>query len=137
MTFKRFETFVIICAIGLVGVIYALTKPPLPAAEVENAQTQSDQKNEEIKSVPVTYVKYDGVEGKNALELLQASHQVATKEFPGVGAYVVGIDGNESDTINNFWGFYVNGQQSPIGASQYVSKNGDVIEWKLESINPM
>jgi hypothetical protein len=33
-----------------------------------------------------------------------------------------------------FWALYVNGKQSEVGAGVYVTKNDDVIEWRLEEI---
>jgi hypothetical protein len=136
MNLKRVETFIIILIIGVAGVIYAFSQNP--ATSQDESQTAQNSQQSEVKhptrQVENSAVAYYGVEGKNALELLKASYQVETKEFTGIGEYVVSINGQASDSTTNFWGFYVNGKQSPVGAGQYMTKNDDVIEWKLETI---
>jgi uncharacterized protein YxeA len=92
--------------------------------------TQSQKTKEEKTAEAVTY---KGVEGKNALELLKASHKVETKTYEGMGELVTSIDGVTPDS-KHFWAFYVNGQQSQVGASSYTTKATDNIEWKLEEI---
>jgi hypothetical protein len=77
---------------------------------------------------------YEIKEGTTALELLKSTHTVETKEFVGIGAYVTSVNGNKETTGKNFWALYVNGKQSQVGASEYIVKNGDKIEWKLEEI---
>lgn len=77
-------------------------------------------------------IPYDGVEGKNALDILREKHQV-TAENSSYGAFVKAIDGIYGDS-SHFWAFYVNNQLSPIGADSYNTKNSDKIEWKFEEI---
>lgn len=79
-------------------------------------------------------VKYEGETGRTALEILKERYTVETKEFSGIGEYVTSINGKKEDAGKNFWAFYVNGKQSQVGASQYPTKTGEVIEWKLELI---
>jgi hypothetical protein len=137
-TLKRIETFVIVVIIAVIGVAYAFMQNPAKNSnpqEAQTAQTEQQGQEERVQLVPGSSIQYQGVDGKNAVELLKLNHRVTTKEFSGMGEYVVGINGVESDSANNFWSFYVNGQQSPVGASQYITKNGDILEWKLETIN--
>lgn len=79
-------------------------------------------------------VTYQGVNGQNALKLLKDAHNVTTKTYPGIGEYVVTIDGITPDK-SHFWSFYVNGKQSQVGASSYITKNSDTLSWKLNSFN--
>ncbi len=81
----------------------------------------------------IEYIKYQGVEGKNALDLLKGIKKVTTKNYSGVGEFVDGIDGVGSDS-KHFWSFYVNGAQATVGAGAYTTKSTDVIEWKYEAI---
>lgn len=74
-----------------------------------------------------------GVEGKTALASLQAKHKIETKEFPGLGQFVQSIEGVTPDS-SHYWAFYVNGQSSNVGASQYTAKKGDTFEFRLEEI---
>lgn len=129
-TAKKLEIFVIVTIIGLIGVIYALTKQPVVAPTIEKNQTEQEQS---IQQVPQTTINYQGVEGKTALELLKASHNVETKEFSGVGEFVASIDGVAPDS-QHFWAFNVNGKMADVGAGAYATKPSDQIEWKLELI---
>ena len=79
-------------------------------------------------------VKYEGETGRTALEILREKYNIETKEFSGIGEYVVAIDGKKEDTGKNFWAFYINGQQAQVGAAQYQTKTGEMIEWRLEEI---
>ena len=72
--------------------------------------------------------------GENAVDLLKADHRADTKSYSGIGEMVLSIDGIKPDS-EHFWAFYVNGKSSNVGASSYVLKNGDKIEWKLEAIS--
>lgn len=147
MTIKRFETFIIIAIISAIGVAYALTQRPpgpLPSELAQNAQTQqtilpqptpAPTEVQPVAQVPSSEISYQGEDGKDALSLLKASHRIETKEYPGVGEFVTVIDGIETDSKTNYWGFYVNGKQSPVGANAYITKNSDKLEWKVESID--
>lgn len=78
-------------------------------------------------------ITYQGVEGKNALELLKSNYKVETEVYSGVGEMVTSIDGKKPSS-DQFWGFYVNGQMAQVGADSYVTKASDKIEWKLDTI---
>ncbi|HEV8601091.1 MAG TPA: DUF4430 domain-containing protein [Patescibacteria group bacterium] len=143
--FKKFETFVIAAIIAVIGIVYAFTKQPVMAPSNHTEQTsntssteQSQQPTyptqEDVQQVPASTITYKGVDGKNALELLQASHQVEVKHY-SFGDMVISIDGVMPDPNTHFWSFYVNGQLSQVGASAYVTKSSDILEWKIEKIN--
>ncbi|MBI3952731.1 MAG: DUF4430 domain-containing protein [Candidatus Doudnabacteria bacterium] len=126
MRARKLEIFIIVAAIAAIGLVYAFTQKPVSAPTNQDANNvQTQQKNSSIT--------YQGVEGKTALELLKASHQVETKSY-SFGDMVVAIDGVSPDQTKAFWSFYVNGSQAQVGAGSYVTKSGDVIEWKLEFI---
>jgi len=70
------------------------------------------------------------------MKILQTTRglKFSAKEYAGMGALVEEIDGIKNDLkANKFWIFYVNGESSPVGASSYVLKNNDVINWKYEA----
>ncbi len=136
MTFRRFETFIIVAIIGVIGVVYALQQEPIQKIAVQTPveQSENQQTNQDVQLVAASSIKYKGQEGKTALELLKTMHQVQTKEFTGIGEFVESIDGVQTDSKTNFWSFYVNGRQSPVGAGEYKTKDSDEIEWKIETI---
>ncbi|MDP4001321.1 MAG: DUF4430 domain-containing protein [bacterium] len=135
MNIRRIEIFVIIIIIAVIGVAFALTRTP----STEFADTDSPNEEyraeleQQVQQVPSTSITYQGVEGRNALDLLKETHNIETQEFSGIGEFVNSIGGIEPDS-SHFWGFYINGQQAQVGASQYETSSGDVIEWKLEKI---
>ncbi|HTH72352.1 MAG TPA: DUF4430 domain-containing protein [Candidatus Pristimantibacillus sp.] len=78
-----------------------------------------------------TYLTYNGVDGKNALDLLKANATVVTKDS-SYGPYVDTINGVKGGTDGKYWAFYVNGNLAQVGAADYQTKTGDKIEWKFE-----
>lgn len=102
---------------------------------VQRSQKQQEPQLQSSASAQTaaTEVSYKGKEGKNALELLKGAYKTQTKEYPGVGEFVTAIDGKTADD-KHFWAFYVNGEQSQVGAGSYQTKEGDTIVWKLEEI---
>lgn len=71
---------------------------------------------------------YAGQDGKNALELLQADHQVDVS----AEGFVNAIDAKKP-ADRQFWALYVNCKQAEVGAKDYQTKTSDLVEWKLES----
>lgn len=92
-----------------------------------------EAQQDELPAQTLEHVSYRGQEGKNALDLLKASHKVDVKTYSGLGEFVDGIDGVKSDT-QHFWSFYVNGKQATVGAGSYTTKTSELIEWKFEKI---
>ena len=81
----------------------------------------------------VTQVSYNGINGQNALEILERTHNVQVKHY-SFGDLVVSIDGDTPDSSHT-WSFYVNGQLASVGAGSYNTKNSDKIMWRVDSIN--
>lgn len=72
---------------------------------------------------------YSGVEGQNALEILQSKTSVEQNS----SGLVVSINGRKADDKKHeFWAFYVNAKMAEVGPAEYVMKDGDKIEWKIE-----
>ena len=98
-------------------------------------QTPVPVKEKTVEAKPVeNVIKYDGQEGKNALELLKVGNKVETKSFGSAGEFVESINGIKPDT-QHFWKFFINGKSASVGAGNYVTKSSDVLEWKLDKIN--
>lgn len=92
----------------------------------------SPQKNNNNAVASVQSIRYEGVDGKNALELLEENNQIQTQDT-SLGVFVQEINGiSNSDT--NYWIYYVNDQIGTVGPDQYQTKNGDVIEWRYENV---
>lgn len=98
----------------------------LDAAAHHQAQTPAAV----TKQAPTTRITYDGQNGKTALALLKEHAKVQTKTS-SIGVYVTAINGN-SGNGKKYWIFYVNGKEAQVGAADYVTHNGDVIQWRLQ-----
>ena len=56
---------------------------------------------------------------------------MTTKEYAGMGKFVEDINGIKNNTTaGEYWGYYIDGISAQIGASSYILKEGDNIEWK-------
>ncbi|MBI5466716.1 MAG: DUF4430 domain-containing protein [Candidatus Kerfeldbacteria bacterium] len=93
-----------------------------------NVSTRTANTNTVANTNASTSVRYPGQDGKNALELLQSNHTVDVS----AQGFVNAID-DRQPADRQFWAYYVNGKQADVGAKEYQTKNGDQIEWKLES----
>jgi hypothetical protein len=114
-----------VCGFGLYGITNNANVVQSPAQAEDVAATSGIQISPDGK-----LVAYDGVAGETALATLK---KLTTAEATTKG-FVTSIDGLVADdSKNEFWAFYVNGQQAAVGAGDYSSVAGDKIEWKLES----
>lgn len=98
----------------------------LPDAQVTVQQT--------VEGSNLNRPQYTIMLGSDALTLLQSTHKVEIKDYGSMGKFVLSIDGVKPDS-KHFWEFFVNGKSSNVGASVYVLKAGDKIEWKLSTIS--
>lgn len=53
------------------------------------------------------------------------------KEYPSMGFFVEEINGIKNGD-GGYWIYYVNGVEASVGISNYVIKDGDIINWKFE-----
>jgi hypothetical protein len=74
-------------------------------------------------------IAYEGEDGKTALELLKSRARVRTSSSQ-LGELVEEINGVGAGG-GHYLIYYVNGSMARTGAGNYVTKNGDKIEWKL------
>lgn len=73
--------------------------------------------------------EYPGIDGVDALTLLK---QKTTVEQDASGM-VVSISGRQADNNQReFWSFYINGRSAQVGPASYITKDNDVIIWKIE-----
>ena len=119
MNNKKLAFYIASVAIFIIG-LFLIIPNPVVGPKDDTSQTST--------------ISYQGVEGKNAIELLKESHEVKTDKYD-FGELVNTIDGQASDPAANFWAFYVNGEMAQVGAGDYQTKPSDTIEWKLESLN--
>jgi len=73
---------------------------------------------------------YQGVEGKSALEVLK--EKTTTKQ--AVSGLVISINGRQADeNKREFWAFIINGNEAQVGPADYMTQEGDLVEWKIQN----
>ena len=123
----NFIAIIILAAILIFGGSLLGNRVAQKQAQKAVAGTQA-----QFNPVVIKTISYDGQDGKTALDLLKASHDVKTEDS-SVGVFVNSIDGS-ANTSDTYWMFYVDGQLAPVGADQYQSKTSDKIEWRYEKL---
>lgn len=101
---------------------------------VNTTQESNQQESNTEETANTTYVSYEGVSGKIALDLLKENYEVTTQDSD-FGEFVTSINGTEADSNAEYWSFYVNGEYASEGAGTYQTTEGEKIEWKLEQLN--
>lgn len=73
---------------------------------------------------------YKGRNNKDALTLLKEETEVKQDD----SGMVSSINGRAADSNKReFWSFYINGQMAQVGPADYITKDEDSIEWKIET----
>lgn len=104
---------------------------PVTETETETGtETETDADTETTDESPAA-VSYFGEEGRTVMELLKEYADVETQES-ALGEYVDSINGIKGGTDGKYWLFYVNGEASTMGATEYQTLDTDVIEWRFE-----
>lgn len=95
-------------------------------SKIVNAPTPTivSEKKPESESV-----MYQGQNGQDALTLLKKQANVETNSS---GLVTKINDKVASDKNKEFWAFYVNGKMAEVGPAEYVTKDTEKIEWKVE-----
>lgn len=104
------------------------------AANISNKQTSQSLTTKSLNLVVATdgkTVSYQGKTGYSAYQLLTEITQVEA-DNTGFGPIVKSINGvNQTD--KEFWLYTVNGKMATVGAHEYQTQDGDLIEWKLSN----
>ena len=77
----------------------------------------------------VDHFEYTGVDGVDALTLLK---QKTLVKQDTTGMVVSIADRQADNNQREFWSFYINGQSAQVGPASYITKNNDIISWKIE-----
>lgn len=115
---------IILAAIlGTAGVLGMMNPPaeeqqPIVSVSPSAAQVQSE-----------TFT-YEGREGVDALTILKEKTAVE-QSSSGLVSSINGRKAEESK--QEFWAFYVNGKMAEVGPAEYMTKDGDKVEWKIET----
>lgn len=54
-----------------------------------------------------------------------------SKEYEGLGTLITKIGKKENGVGDRYWQYWVNNQKPEVGASAYVPRPGDYVEWKF------
>lgn len=110
---------IIFASAGLLVISHAPTKT---GEQIQNVTFPSV-----VQEKPITY---NGREGVNALTLLKEKSPVEQN----AAGLVVSINGRKAEeSKREYWAFYTNGKMATVGPAEYVTKDTDKIEWKVEN----
>lgn len=130
---KPYIILVIVAALAAFG-WFQIAHSPSESLAPSNGTPQNVGEIITAPSAPSSdSISYAGVEGRTALELLQENAEVEVSGS-GENAFVTAIDGRVADSEQRkYWSFWVNGEMAQVGAGSYVTKDGDMIEWRIET----
>ncbi|MCC2630418.1 MAG: hypothetical protein K0S38_227 [Candidatus Paceibacter sp.] len=130
---------VIYVSIAMVGIVVAglmlYQKPKVPTT-TNNTQVQSETKftlvaqgKEYTGSLPNQSSAYD------AMTKLASTtpFRFKAKYYAGMGYLIEEIEGIRGSD-GAYWTLYINNATSTVGVSDYILKDNDTIEWKLEKM---
>ena len=122
--------------LGTVLVVFAVFMGSNPAPEPQQTTVSTESSTEEAVAVEATsnedgtIVSYPGQEGVTALAILKDVAETETEDS-SFGEFVTTINGVEGNGPK-YWLFYVNDEAATVGSSEYVTHDGETIEWRLE-----
>jgi len=108
------------------SIVPAQNSPAAPASATVSFKAFAGEEN--VLDVTTMVPK-----GTNAFDAMQQVANVEFQDFGAMGAMVESINGVKPGQ-NEFWGLYVNGEQSMAGISGITIEEDTAIEWKIESI---
>lgn len=125
---KQKLLFLGLIVIILIGVFFI--KTPKEITPSINNDTVTPLVTVSPSVIPITdQFEHQGIDGVDALTLLK---QITTVEQDSAGM-VISISGVQADSSKSeFWSFYINGQSAQVGPASYITKNDDIINWKIE-----
>lgn len=117
-------------AIGVTTVVLVNQPAGAPADNQQNTSTQQTQAETQAENNEYL-VSFTAEADKSVLDQLKTHAEVVTKDS-SFGVYVDSINGVVGGTDGKYWAYYVDGEMAQVGASEYVTKGGEVVEWKFE-----
>lgn len=98
----------------------------------QQPQTKSNSQVYNTNSVSqksLESISYKGKANINALALLRQNNAVSLDQ----SGMVSSINGRKVDSAKHeYWAFYINGKLGNVGSADYLTKDSDLIEWKVE-----
>lgn len=102
------------------------------AAALDNGVTINVLNNDGSNLVDTNAVSFE--EGANAFEILDEIANIQYEETQ-YGPFITGINDVVPES-SDYWGFFINGIEAPVGAATYEVQNGDNLLFKIVSWPP-
>ena len=96
---------------------------------IQSKHTTTQTTNQKASN---TYLTFTATAGKTVLEQLKSQASNVQTKQSSYGEYVEQIGDKKGGTDGKYWLFYVNGKMADKGAADYITVNGDKVEWKFE-----
>lgn len=155
---KKFLTLFIVAILVVLGLLLVFKSPTDSIAlspkgdEVvaENNVIEKSKNSPEISQPDPSLVSISfdfGTEKKsfeistdgqaNLFDLIQKTDlKIETENFPPIGKMIVSINGFKNGEGGKYWQFWINGKYAQIGASAYILKPEDSVEWRFTNEKP-
>ena len=126
----------IIIAIALFLLFLSIPKKVSPISKITLEETKIISK----AILEINGIKYEsGISNQSSIadfmDKLKNDGKIDFKEknYTGMGKFIEEINGVKG-TSGKYWIYYINNEKASIGASKYILKEGDIINWKQEGI---
>lgn len=144
---KKIPAIAAVCVLLAAAVFVFKSVAPYDSSEELGPKTSSDQTEENqaslLKEVSLYFELEDGEklfksavfeEGESLLEIMERSGlDMEIENFPPLGEMITSINGFKNGTNGKYWQYWINGEYAQIGASAYIPKPNDKIEWRFFS----
>lgn len=114
----------ILIALGITAIVL-INQPAKRVDKTVGAQQSA------IQGETSDVIRFTATRGRSVLDQFKEHAKVETKNSD-FGVYVDAVNGLRGGTNNKYWMYYVNGELANIGAADYITVGGEIIEWRFE-----
>jgi len=132
-----------VLSLGLFGLSYFTVNSPLSVKDPYLIEQNSSENLHGLAFISVDFgggrrkvmeVEPDGIQDlfhTMKEKLAYDGIELYYDTYSGLGELVTQIGDEKNGAEGKYWQFWINGAYSQVGASSYVPKAGDIIEWKF------
>lgn len=120
-----------ILAAVIVGLVLAAGVTSAVLVRTNEPPTSKTTQQQEQITEQADLIRFTAEPDKTVLEQL-ANHAAIETKSSQSGVYIDVINGHRGGEDGKYWTFYVDGKLAQLGAEAYITKGGEIIEWKFE-----
>ena len=132
-----------VLSLGLFGLASFIVDNPLSLKESSPVEQNLSGESQGLAFISIDFgggrrkvmeIKPNGIESLFQItkeRLAEDGIELYYAAYSGLGELITRIGDEKNGTEGKYWQFWVNGTYSQVGASSYIPKAGDIIEWKF------